>query len=80
MASFPELQGESTTGKTKMWSIKVTELNTVSGPVGVIETTHGYVDGKKQVTKKLFQRARISVKRMRRLHSNRLSVRLVALG
>ena len=45
MASFPELQGEAQTGKTKMWSIKVTERNTGSNIVGVIETTHGYIDG-----------------------------------
>lgn len=53
MASFPELNGEATTGKTKMWSIKVTERNTGSNTVGVIETTHGYVDGKKQVNEKI---------------------------
>ncbi len=53
MASFPELQGEATTGKTKMWSIRVTERNTGAGLVGVIETTHGYVDGKKQVNEKI---------------------------
>jgi ATP-dependent DNA ligase len=49
MASFPELQGEATTGKTKMWSIKVTERDSC----GVIETTHGYVDGKKQINEKI---------------------------
>lgn len=49
MASFPELIGEATTGKAKMWSIKVTER---SG-CGVIETTHGYVDGKKQINEKI---------------------------
>ena len=49
MASFPELQGEATTGKTKMWSIRVLERDTT----GVIETTHGYVDGKKQVNEKV---------------------------
>ena len=49
MASFPELQGESQLGKTKMWSIRVTERN----GSGVIETTHGYVDGKKQVNEKI---------------------------
>ena len=53
MASFPELQGEAQTGKTKMWSIKVTERNTGSNIVGVIETTHGYIDGKKQVNEKI---------------------------
>lgn len=49
MASFPELQGEAQTGKTKMWSIRVTERD----GCGVIETTHGYVDGKKQVNEKI---------------------------
>lgn len=49
MASFPELNGEAQTGKTKMWSIKVTER----GGCGVIETTHGYIDGKKQVNEKV---------------------------
>lgn len=49
MASFPELQGEATTGKTKMWSIRVLERDNA----GVIETTHGYVDGKKQVNEKV---------------------------
>jgi len=53
MASFPELQGEATTGKTKMWSIRVTERTQGSQVVGVIETTHGYVDGKKQVNEKV---------------------------
>ncbi len=49
MASFPELQGDAQTGKTKMWSIKVTERD----GCGVIEVTHGYVDGKKQVNEKI---------------------------
>lgn len=49
MASFPELQGDSQLGKTKMWSIRVLERN----GSGVIETIHGYVDGKKQVNEKI---------------------------
>lgn len=49
MASFPELQGEATTGKTKMWSIRVFERRSEA----IIETTHGYVDGKKQVNEKV---------------------------
>lgn len=49
MASFPELHGESQIGKTKLWSIKVTERN----GYGVIETTHGYIDGKKQINEKI---------------------------
>ena len=53
MASFPELHGEATTGKAKMWSVRVFERTGPTGPVGVIETTHGYVDGKKQVNEKI---------------------------
>ena len=55
MATFPELQGTATTGKTKMWSIRVFDRasDSISGLVGVIETTHGYVDGKKQVNEKI---------------------------
>lgn len=49
MADFAELFGEATTGKTKMWSIRVFEFN----GCGVIETTHGYVDGKKQINEKV---------------------------
>jgi ATP-dependent DNA ligase len=49
MADFAELFGEATTGKTKAWSIRVFERDSC----GVIETTHGYVDGKKQVNEKV---------------------------
>jgi hypothetical protein len=49
MASFPELHGEAVSGKAKMWSIRVLERD----GTGVIETTHGYVDGKKQVNEKV---------------------------
>jgi ATP-dependent DNA ligase len=49
MASFPELQGEAQTGKIKSWSICVLDRDNA----GVIETTHGYVDGKKQVNEKV---------------------------
>lgn len=49
MADFAELFGEATTGKTKAWSIRVFERD----GCGVIETTHGYVDGKKQVNEKV---------------------------
>lgn len=49
MASFPELQGDSVSGKTKTWSIKVSERD----GCGVIETIHGYIDGKKQVNEKI---------------------------
>jgi ATP-dependent DNA ligase len=53
MASFPELQGEAQSGKTKMWSIRVLERELGKTLIGVIETTHGYVDGKKQVNEKI---------------------------
>jgi hypothetical protein len=53
MATFPELQGTATTGKTKMWSIRVFDRGSDAGLVGVIETTHGYVDGKMQVNEKI---------------------------
>jgi hypothetical protein len=49
MATFPELHGEAQTGKTKMWSIRVLERD----GIGVIETTHGYADGKKQINEKI---------------------------
>ena len=49
MSDFPELQGDAQNGKTKMWSIRVFERN----GTGVIETTYGYVDGKKQVNEKV---------------------------
>lgn len=47
--SFPRLQGEATTGKSKLWSIRVFErLGT-----GVIEVSHGYLGGKIQTTEKV---------------------------
>lgn len=49
MAHFPSLSGEATTGKTKIWSIRVFEQM----GTGVIETTHGYLDGKMQVNQKV---------------------------
>lgn len=49
MASFPELQADAITGKIKTWSIRVTERD----GCGVIETTHGYLDGKKQINEKI---------------------------
>jgi ATP-dependent DNA ligase len=48
MAQFPTLFGEATTGKIKQWSIQVFEQN----HCGVIQTEHGYQDGKKQTTQK----------------------------
>lgn len=46
---FPTLYGEAAHGKTKVWSIEVFER----GGLGVIKTTHGYEDGKKQVSEKV---------------------------
>ena len=42
---FPTLYGEATTGKTKVWSIVVSDKATIT-------VTHGYEDGKKQVATK----------------------------
>jgi DNA ligase-1 len=47
--SFPTLYGKASTGKIKMWSIKVEDQ---SG-VGAITTTHGYLDGKLQTNTRL---------------------------
>lgn len=46
---FPTLYGEASTGKTKVWSIKVRDA---SG-LGEIIVEHGYADGKKQVNTKV---------------------------
>ncbi len=48
MAQFPPLQGQSTTGKIKSWTIRVFEDN----GSGIIEIIHGYLDGKKQTIQK----------------------------
>lgn len=50
MADFPTLYGEATTGKTKVWSIRVTEGE---AGCGIIETTHGYEGGKMQANEKV---------------------------
>ena len=49
MADFPVLYGEAQTGKTKMWKIRVYERD----GCGVIETSHGYEDGKIQINEKI---------------------------
>ena len=49
MSTFPTLQGEATTGKAKVWSIRVFERD--GG--GVIETSHGYLGGKIQISEKI---------------------------
>jgi ATP-dependent DNA ligase len=46
---FPTLYGEASTGKTKVWSIKVRD----AGGLGEIVVEHGYADGKKQVNTKV---------------------------
>ena len=54
MAHFPSLCGEATTGKTKVWSIRVFERMSE----GVIETTHGYLNGKMQVNEKVISKGK----------------------
>jgi len=49
MSIFPRLQGEASTGKSKLWSIRVFERQ----GTGVIEVSHGYLGGKIQVTEKV---------------------------
>lgn len=39
---FPQLQGEATSGKIKVWSIRVFEQADDDKVYGVIETSHGY--------------------------------------
>ena len=46
---FSTLYGEASTGKTKVWHIRVIDRDNT----GVIETTHGYEDGKKQTNEKI---------------------------
>jgi len=48
-SEYPELYGDAQNGKTKMWKIAVFDRN----GTGVIQTTFGYVDGKKQVNEKV---------------------------
>lgn len=47
--SFPTLFGESSHGKTKMWSVRVEDR---SG-LGVVIQTHGYTDGKQVVNERV---------------------------
>jgi len=46
---FSELISKSSTGKSMTWSVRVFERD----GQGIIETTHGYVDGKKQMNEKV---------------------------
>ena len=48
MAQFPRLYGEASTGKRKVWSVRVFEQD----GSGVIETIHGYEDGKLQTNQR----------------------------
>jgi len=48
MADFPTLYGDAQNGKTKMWQIKVIDRDDA-----IIQTSYGYVDGKKQVNEKV---------------------------
>jgi ATP-dependent DNA ligase len=54
MSDFPPLCGEATTGKTKVWSIRVFERMSQ----GVIQTTHGYLNGKMQVNEKIISQGK----------------------
>jgi DNA ligase 1 len=47
--ALPALQGDTLTGKTKLWSVEVRRQD----ECGVIVTTHGYKDGKMQVSEKV---------------------------
>ncbi len=48
---FPTLYGEASTGKEKVWKIKVEDRD----EIGVIITRHGYVDGKQQENEKFVE-------------------------
>jgi DNA ligase-1 len=54
MASFPNLEATSVLGKTKVWSISVVERD----GCGVIITTYGYKDGKKQTNEKIISKGK----------------------
>lgn len=54
MASFPQLRGVADTGKIKMWQISVIDRD----GVGVIQTIHGYIDGKKQTNEKIISQGK----------------------
>jgi ATP-dependent DNA ligase len=49
MSTFPTLQGEATNGKPKVWSVRVVERD----GNGMIETSHGYLGGKIQISEKV---------------------------
>ena len=62
---FPTLQGEATTGKAKIWSIRVFERH----DGGVIETSHGYLGGKIQVNEKVITTGK-NIGKKKPFHSN----------
>ena len=51
LPTFPPLSATSSTGKTKVWKIKVIDR----AGVGVIKTTHGYEDGKMVENERLIE-------------------------
>ena len=54
--TFPALQGDTLTGKTKLWSIAVR----LQDGHGVIVTTHGQKDGKMQINEKIISEGKTS--------------------
>ena len=53
MSSFPILYGEASTGKAKVWEVRV-EPRAIDGvTAGVVIVSHGYVDGKQQVNERV---------------------------
>jgi len=54
MASFPPLFGTSSTGKIKTWSICVVDRD----GMGVVQTTHGYVESKQTTTERIVDKGK----------------------
>lgn len=52
---FPILFGEASTSKIKQWCIKVYKEE---GDNSIIEIEHGYIDGKKQINKKIINKGK----------------------
>jgi len=66
--SFPTLYGKASTGKIKMWSIKVDsrKMKNEKGEdiiAGVITTTHGYVGGKLQENERIVTKGKNLLKK-----------------
>lgn len=53
MDSFQTLYGEASTGKAKIWSVRVEARDVEGVAAGVIIVTHGYVDGKQQTNERV---------------------------